>query len=236
MREASPRPDVRDTRITTLEYAPDLHTFTPLADAAGCTLAACAPDSDRLALVCTRDGNTQLRIRDLRAGTDREIAKSAMPMPAPVWSPDGTRVAFKAFNPNTETEMGKALSPIDCAHWAPPYRVIDRLFFRFDGVGILPNGYMQTFVAPADGSTAPRQLTDGVWWSLDGAGLAWTRDGSEVYLTGSRRADWDRAPEGAAIYAIRVADGQVRMVSDRPGIAGMPFGIAGWEMACLSRG
>src|SRR5262249_26507824 len=92
------RDPVSDTRVTTLQLAPQLRAFVPLANTAGCMLAAWSPDSTRLAFVCERDGANQLIVRNLSTGTDRQIASNTI-ISAPAWSPDGAQLAFQQFVP-----------------------------------------------------------------------------------------------------------------------------------------
>ena len=46
------------------------------------------------------------------------------------------------------------------AKWADPPKLIDRMVFRADGEGYLPNAFSQLFIIAADGGAA-RQLTHG---------------------------------------------------------------------------
>ncbi len=86
----------------------------------------------------------------------------------PTWSPDSKRLIFCAgVGPlDEETEDGKPL---------PKARVIDRLFYRLDGVGFIYERRQHLFLIDVAGSELqaqePVQLTDGDW---DDADPAWS--------------------------------------------------------------
>jgi hypothetical protein len=52
------------------------------------------------------------------------------------------------------------------ATWAEPAKVIDRLTYRFNRVGYLPDGYWQVFVISAEGGT-PIQISKGDYHHTD---------------------------------------------------------------------
>ncbi|MGH7921284.1 MAG: S9 family peptidase [Candidatus Dormibacteraceae bacterium] len=87
----------------------------------------------------------------------------------PVWSPDGSAIAFnsRVRGPRYEPESERAQEP----------RRIDRLFSRLNGEGWTIDRPTHVFLLPADGGAPPRQLTDGpeafgpVTWSPDGRRL-----------------------------------------------------------------
>ncbi len=101
----------------------------------------------------------------------------------PVWSPDGSAIAF------TSRVRAPRYEPDD--ELAQPPRRIDRLFSRLNGEGWTIDRPTQVFLVPADGGAAPRQLTDGP----EALGPpAWSPDGARLVFHSARhpRADLDR--------------------------------------------
>ena len=97
--------------------------------------------------------------------------------------------------------------------------------FCHDTVGEWPEGSFQTHTIPTAGG-APRQITTGTWWRgmphFTTPGLTFTPDGQWLLMTASRRPDWDRAPSDITLHAVNVADGTIRRLADRPGMATTP--------------
>ncbi len=107
----------------------------------------------------------------------------------------------------------------DGADWAPAFAVTERMMWRHDSVGELAEGGFQVMLAPANGDAPARQLTEGIWSSgfMRPADLTWSVDGTELLLAATRRPDWDRAQDERDIYAVAIADGAVRRLTERPG-------------------
>jgi acylaminoacyl-peptidase len=100
------------------------------------------------------------------------------------------------------------------AKWADPPKLIDRMVFRADGEGYLPNVFSQLFVIGADGG-AVRQLTHG---DYDHQGTpAFTADGNSVLITANRRADADYEPLDTEIYRVDMSDDSIHALTDRRG-------------------
>jgi dipeptidyl aminopeptidase/acylaminoacyl peptidase len=113
----------------------------------------------------------------------------------PTWSPDSQRLVFSAgVGPlDEETEDGKPL---------PKVRVIDRLFYRLDGVGFIYDRRQHLFMIDAAGGE-PTQLTDGDWDDKD---PAWSPDGTHIAFTSSRAEDRWRIP-CPDIYTLLIQNG-----------------------------
>jgi acylaminoacyl-peptidase len=100
------------------------------------------------------------------------------------------------------------------AKWAEPPKLIDRMVFRADGEGYLPNVFTQLFIIGADGG-AVRQLTQG---DFDTRGTpAFDVGGKSVLITANRRADADYEPLDSEIYRVDLSDGSIHALTDRRG-------------------
>ncbi len=115
---------------------------------------------------------------------------------APVWSLDGRRLLFSAqVGPaDEETVEGKAL---------PKVRVIDRLWYRLDGVGFIHERRSHLFLLDVSGGE-PQQLTDGDW---DDSGAAWSPDGRQIAFVANQNEDRWRWP-GDDVYVLSLQDRQ----------------------------
>jgi Tol biopolymer transport system component len=98
-------------------------------------------------------GKPQLWLIPTGGGEARQLTFMQHGASNPVWSPDSKHILFNApVGPaDAETEDGKPL---------PKVRVIDRLWYRLDGVGYIYERRSHLFLTGIDGGEA-RQLTDG---------------------------------------------------------------------------
>ena len=150
-----------------------------------------SPDGARIAYLSDRGGKTQIRIQRPDTGQEVEIPSTQPPLSV-VWSPDGKWLAFTAPVP------AAAAPPA----WAPS-ELLPLLRSK-------AASHLQVFVVPSEGGAA-RQLTAG---NLDHSGEpVWMPDGRSI-LTSAAPGN---ALEGAEIYAVRVADGARKQLTERPG-------------------
>ena len=146
--------DVRSDRVrgTLWLMATDGSTHRPLSNNANeGALPRWSPDGRRVAWIA-RDGDSgaQLFVHWLDSGTSGAITRLPEAPRSLVWSPDGRLLAFtmpvpasrKAF----KVELPKAPEGVK---WAEPPKVIDRMVYRADGEGYLPDTFSHLFVIAA---------------------------------------------------------------------------------------
>jgi dipeptidyl aminopeptidase/acylaminoacyl peptidase len=175
-----------------------------------------SPDGTRVAYISrAADGSAQLFMYWTASGISAPISNFTESPSGLAWSADGRWLAFMMAVPQERKPLKVDLpdTPKD-SKWADPPKLIDRMVFRADGEGYLPNTFSQLFVVSADGGAA-RQLTHG---DFDHQGPpAFTADGSGVLISANRRADADYDPLDSEIYRVDLSDGSIHALTDRRG-------------------
>jgi dipeptidyl aminopeptidase/acylaminoacyl peptidase len=175
-----------------------------------------SPDGTRVAYISrAADGSAQLFMYWTASGISAPISNFTESPSGLAWSADGRWLAFMMAVPQERKPLKVDLpdTPKD-SKWADPPKLIDRMVFRADGEGYLPNTFSQLFVVSADGGAA-RQLTHG---DFDHQGPpAFTADGTGVLISANRRADADYDPLDSEIYRVDLSDGSIHALTDRRG-------------------
>jgi dipeptidyl aminopeptidase/acylaminoacyl peptidase len=155
--------------------------------------ASRAPATEQKAL---GKGKPQIWLLPSDGGEARQLTFLLHGAGAAVWSPDSQSVVFTALvGPlDEETEDGKPL---------PKARVIDRLWYRLDGVGFIHDRRSHLFLVPVGGGE-PVQLTDGDW---DDGDPAWSPDGTQLAFVSSRAEDRWRIP-APDVYTLSLQEGK----------------------------
>jgi dipeptidyl aminopeptidase/acylaminoacyl peptidase len=176
-------------------------TAAPLTEGTSDVAARWSPNGEVIAFLREVDGVPQLHLLDPRT-TEPPVALTSLPLGAgrPLWSPDGTRIAFTA-TVNRES----ATAPI----------VVDGLGYKSDG-SALTAGRSQLHLL--DLATLDcRALTD-TRWSVRQP--AWHPDGHSLLVVGAGLPDSDRLAT-SAVYRVEVGQGVYQ-----PELLALPDGVA----------
>jgi VCBS repeat-containing protein len=188
----------------------------PLSTAPTSAAPRWSPDGSRIAYVSrAADGSTQLFMYWVASGATSAVSNFTEAPRSLAWSPNGRWLSFIMSVPAERKPLKVELpeAPKN-AHWAAPPKLIDRMVFRADGEGYLPNTFSQLFIVAADGGAA-RQLTHG---DFDHEGPpAFTADGNAVLISANRRADADYDPLDSEIYRVELSDESIHALTDRRG-------------------
>ncbi|MGZ8305329.1 MAG: prolyl oligopeptidase family serine peptidase [Allosphingosinicella sp.] len=174
-----------------------------------------SPDSRRLAFISTAEGGAaQLFVRWLASGESVRITGLPDSPTSLAWSPDGRQIAYPMFVPGEGVKLGAPPAKPEGAQWAPPLEVHSQIQYRTDEEGYLKPGFSHIFLVAAEGG-APRQLSFGS--VHDNGPLSWARDGRSIVFSSNRSADWASEPLESEVYALDVATGDIRALTDRRG-------------------
>lgn len=176
---------------------------------------AWSPDGRRIAFLSDRDGTTQIHVMYV---STREVAQLTHMQQSPGnlrWSRDGKQLAFTVRVPDEDPILSIKLPKTPKgAQWAKPAVVIDRLSWARDGVGPVAKGYSHVFVIDAFIGGTPRKVTDG---KFDHNSVDWSADGKTLFVSGIRKPDAEYLRNDSEIYAIDLATGNTRTLTDRKG-------------------
>jgi len=186
-----------------------------------------SPDGRRLAFTSNRDDTVaQLYVVRVDGGEPHRLTSLKEDVQEPAWSPDGATIVF------VSRVRDAAYDEQDDERRAP--RRITRLQYKLDDVGWTADRPRHLFVVPADGSGAPRQVTDG---DFEDSSPAWSPDGSTIAFVSARHPDWDlelcadvylvATPAGAAGTASATAAGDDALAGASAPGAGEVEGAAG---------
>ena len=148
------------------------------------------------------NGGGAQAMTDLPLGIGAPVtARHARGIAAPVWSPDGRRLAFTARV--SLPRPGRA-------------RRITRLRYRIDGSGYVHDCPSQVFVLDLDGGQT-RQLSDGAFDHWD---VSWHPDGDHIVAATARHPERDL--DEANDIAVFGLDGSTRLVGQRSTTVNLP--------------
>lgn len=173
-----------------------------------------SPDGKRLLYLSQSAGSAQIYCRWMDTGQTARLTQAATDPASLAWSPDGKFIAFSMHVPEPQKPFVELPAKPEGAEWAAPFKMIQKVNYRFDGKGYLKDGYHHLFVLPAEGGT-PRQITQGPYDHRETP--AWTPDGKSLIFFANRHPDGEYDPLNSEVYEASVADGKVTALTKRQG-------------------
>ncbi len=174
-----------------------------------------SPSADRIAYISEVKGHgAEIWVRWMDTGQTALLTNLNRSPASLTWSPDGSSLAFTMLVPAKGPSFATPPEKPAGAKWAPPVTAVDRLTYRFDGLGYLETGNTHVFVVPAEGST-PRQVTSGAF-NHQGP-LSWSADGQTIVFSANRIEDWEHQVLESEIWAVSVSTGTLAQLIDRTG-------------------
>jgi Tol biopolymer transport system component len=169
-----------------------------------------SPRGDRLAFLSNRDSDAmQLYVIDMGGGEARRLTDLKESVTDLAWSPDGATVAFSARVRNGEDEPDERMRK--------PKR-FTRLLYKLDDVGWIDDRRSHLFTVPADGSSAPAQLTAG---DFEDGSFGWSPDGAAIAFTSARSDRWD-TDTVRDLYVVAATGGEPERITAGDGACDAP--------------
>jgi dipeptidyl aminopeptidase/acylaminoacyl peptidase len=173
-----------------------------------------SPDGKRIAY--TAEGipsGSQIFVKWLETGETTQLTHLDHSPSSIRWSPDGKKIAFNMIEMSKPSFTVKMPPKPAGAKWVDPPRIVDRLNYRADGQGYRLEGYEHIYTISDTGGT-PHQITDG---NYNDGPPEWAPDSRTILFSGIRKPDAEYLRNDSEIYAVTVADGSVKALTDRKG-------------------
>lgn len=184
-----------------------------------------SPDGTQIIYLSNRDGSPQIYRRWMDTGQTAKLTSLTEAPNGISWSPDGKWISFTMLVPEAGRSIARMPSPPQGAKWADPAKVIDRLVYRFNGVGYLKPGYTHLFVVPSEGGT-PRRISSGNYQHggapFNASQAVWTPDSRSLIISFNRNDNFEIEARDTDVFEYSVSDGSIKKLTSRKGPDGAP--------------
>ena len=173
-----------------------------------------SPDGTKMLYLSDKDGKTQVYLRWLSNGAEAKISNTSKTPRNITWSPDGRWIAFSMAVDAAPGSMVKGADKPKGAKWADDPVYVDKIKYRSDGVGMLPNSYQHLFILSADGGH-PQQLTAGE--ANYGGSFCWANDSKSIIFSANLHEEAAYDPLNSEIHEVDIATRNITTLTSRQG-------------------
>ena len=173
-----------------------------------------SPDGSQIVYVSNKDGKSQIYRRWLDTSDESKLSNLQHGPGNISWSPNGKMLAFTMFVPGQRSSLVSLPAKPAGAKWVDQPVYIDKMKYRADGAGFLPQGNTHIFVMSIDGGTA-RQITDGDY-NYSGP-LSWNTDNQTILTSSNQYEERDYDPNNSEVFSINVTTGKKIALTSRKG-------------------
>ena len=175
----------------------------------------CSPDASRIAFFSDKSGTNQIHMMWLDTRATVQLTNLDRSPSGIRWSPDGTRISFTVFIPDTGSPLPITLPAFPTgAQLAGPAVVEDRISWRSDGRGYNRKGNQQIFIIDSELGGTPRQITSG---DESHSTPRWSPDGTRLYFGGDLDPEEGYVRSTSEIHSIDLATLEITPLTDRLG-------------------
>jgi dipeptidyl aminopeptidase/acylaminoacyl peptidase len=186
-----------------------------------------SPDGKTLAFLSSRSGEAQIYLLPMAGGEARPLTQISTGVDIAKWSPDGKTLAFTStVYPDCKDDACNAARDAEKEKSKVKARAYEQLLYRhwdhwFEGKR------SHLFVALADGSAAPRDLTAGANYDVppdqrgDEGDINFSPDSKEIAFVAVTDKVEARSTNGD-IFLVPVAGGEPKRITTNPGFDGNP--------------
>ena len=178
-----------------------------------------SPHGDEIYYVSNKDGSSQIYRVNPANSVEVKVTNLQKSPGGMTLSPDGQWIAFTMSVAYDKKPFAKMPQKPEGAEWNKPPVVVDKMQYRRDGSGYVPDTYRQVFIVTSDGGT-PIQLTYDEY--NQGASLSWSADGKHLFYSANPHDDRDLKPNNSEIMRLTIENGAVTEITDRFGPDGSP--------------
>jgi dipeptidyl aminopeptidase/acylaminoacyl peptidase len=186
-----------------------------------------SPDSKTLAFISSRDGNSQVYVLSMDGGESHAITHTAGGADLAKWSPDGTAIAFTSpVYVHCKDDACNSARDADKEKNKVKARVYEQLLYRH-WTHWSEGKRSHLFVASADGSGTPRDLTAGANYDVppDERGgpddINFSPDGKEICFTAVPDKVEALSTNGE-LFLVPVSGGEAKKITTNSGFDGNP--------------